>query len=161
MRREVQRILMELLNQMDGFDQNVNVKVKTAPSPSPPPQIAHLARHSKMQSIAGSILAGNALSVLISRTLSVMLGVPLRVARVARRARSSAGCARPGHHGHQPGQTRWTLPCCGQGAWTARIEFPLPDRRQKRPGVPGTPPSTPKSAPESMLASSKVGQTRA
>ena len=25
--REVQRILMELLNQMDGFDQNVNVKV--------------------------------------------------------------------------------------------------------------------------------------
>ena len=27
-RREVQRILMELLNQMDGFDQNVNVKVR-------------------------------------------------------------------------------------------------------------------------------------
>ena len=26
-RREVQRILMELLNQMDGFDQTVNVKV--------------------------------------------------------------------------------------------------------------------------------------
>ena len=26
--REVQRILLELLNQMDGFDQNVNVKVK-------------------------------------------------------------------------------------------------------------------------------------
>ena len=26
--REVQRILMELLNQMDGFDQNVNVKVR-------------------------------------------------------------------------------------------------------------------------------------
>jgi 26S proteasome regulatory subunit T3 len=25
--REVQRILMELLNQMDGFDQTVNVKV--------------------------------------------------------------------------------------------------------------------------------------
>ncbi len=25
--REVQRILMELLNQMDGFDQSVNVKV--------------------------------------------------------------------------------------------------------------------------------------
>lgn len=25
--REVQRILMELLNQMDGFDQNTNVKV--------------------------------------------------------------------------------------------------------------------------------------
>lgn len=25
--REVQRILLELLNQMDGFDQNVNVKV--------------------------------------------------------------------------------------------------------------------------------------
>ena len=32
--REVQRILMELLNQMDGFDQNVNVKVrKTLSSP--------------------------------------------------------------------------------------------------------------------------------
>ena len=30
-RREVQRILMELLNQMDGFDQNVNVKVQSAP----------------------------------------------------------------------------------------------------------------------------------
>ena len=30
--REVQRILMELLNQMDGFDQTVNVKVQ----PSPP-----------------------------------------------------------------------------------------------------------------------------
>ena len=27
--REVQRILLELLNQMDGFDQNVNVKVYT------------------------------------------------------------------------------------------------------------------------------------
>ncbi len=27
MSREVQRILMELLNQMDGFDQTVNVKV--------------------------------------------------------------------------------------------------------------------------------------
>lgn len=27
--REVQRILMELLNQMDGFDQTVNVKVRT------------------------------------------------------------------------------------------------------------------------------------
>ena len=27
LRREVQRILMELLNQMDGFDQTVNVKV--------------------------------------------------------------------------------------------------------------------------------------
>lgn len=25
--REVQRILLELLNQMDGFDQTVNVKV--------------------------------------------------------------------------------------------------------------------------------------
>ena len=33
MHREVQRILMELLNQMDGFDQNVNVKVQSAPSP--------------------------------------------------------------------------------------------------------------------------------
>lgn len=28
--REVQRILLELLNQMDGFDQNVNVKVSSA-----------------------------------------------------------------------------------------------------------------------------------
>ena len=28
--REVQRILMELLNQMDGFDQTVNVKVREA-----------------------------------------------------------------------------------------------------------------------------------
>lgn len=28
--REVQRILLELLNQMDGFDQNVNVKVSRA-----------------------------------------------------------------------------------------------------------------------------------
>ena len=28
--REVQRILMELLNQMDGFDQTVNVKVRAA-----------------------------------------------------------------------------------------------------------------------------------
>jgi hypothetical protein len=28
--REVQRILMELLNQMDGFDQNTNVKVSSA-----------------------------------------------------------------------------------------------------------------------------------
>ena len=27
--REVQRILLELLNQMDGFDQSVNVKVCT------------------------------------------------------------------------------------------------------------------------------------
>ena len=27
--REVQRILLELLNQMDGFDQTVNVKVIT------------------------------------------------------------------------------------------------------------------------------------
>lgn len=27
--REVQRILLELLNQMDGFDQNVNVKVSS------------------------------------------------------------------------------------------------------------------------------------
>ena len=27
--REVQRILLELLNQMDGFDQTVNVKVMT------------------------------------------------------------------------------------------------------------------------------------
>lgn len=26
--REVQRILLELLNQMDGFDQSVNVKVR-------------------------------------------------------------------------------------------------------------------------------------
>ena len=26
--REVQRILLELLNQMDGFDQSINVKVK-------------------------------------------------------------------------------------------------------------------------------------
>ena len=31
--REVQRILMELLNQMDGFDQNTNVKVSSASSP--------------------------------------------------------------------------------------------------------------------------------
>lgn len=29
--REVQRILLELLNQMDGFDQNVNVKVGLKP----------------------------------------------------------------------------------------------------------------------------------
>ena len=29
--REVQRILMELLNQMDGFDQTVNVKARHAP----------------------------------------------------------------------------------------------------------------------------------
>lgn len=29
--REVQRILMELLNQMDGFDQSVNVKVFSYP----------------------------------------------------------------------------------------------------------------------------------
>ena len=29
--REVQRILLELLNQMDGFDQNVNVKVRNKP----------------------------------------------------------------------------------------------------------------------------------
>ena len=29
--REVQRILLELLNQMDGFDQTTNVKVGTAP----------------------------------------------------------------------------------------------------------------------------------
>ena len=28
--REVQRILLELLNQMDGFDQSVNVKVCTS-----------------------------------------------------------------------------------------------------------------------------------
>ena len=26
--REVQRILLELLNQMDGFDQHVNVKIR-------------------------------------------------------------------------------------------------------------------------------------
>jgi AAA+ superfamily predicted ATPase len=32
--REVQRILMELLNQMDGFDQTVNVKVRTRRPPS-------------------------------------------------------------------------------------------------------------------------------
>jgi ATP-dependent 26S proteasome regulatory subunit len=35
----VQRILMELLNQMDGFDQNVNVKVRVllvTPSGLPP-----------------------------------------------------------------------------------------------------------------------------
>eukprot|EP00878_Enallax_costatus_P032277 GHUV01035432.1.p2 GENE.GHUV01035432.1~~GHUV01035432.1.p2 ORF type:complete len:111 (-),score=34.02 GHUV01035432.1:383-715(-) len=31
--REVQRILMELLNQMDGFDQTVNVKVGGARGP--------------------------------------------------------------------------------------------------------------------------------
>jgi 26S proteasome regulatory subunit T3 len=30
--REVQRILLELLNQMDGFDQTTNVKVCTIPS---------------------------------------------------------------------------------------------------------------------------------
>lgn len=29
--REVQRILLELLNQMDGFDQNTNVKVGSSP----------------------------------------------------------------------------------------------------------------------------------
>jgi hypothetical protein len=29
--REVQRILLELLNQMDGFDQTTNVKVGTLP----------------------------------------------------------------------------------------------------------------------------------
>ena len=34
--REVQRILMELLNQMDGFDQNVNVKVRLQPSMTDP-----------------------------------------------------------------------------------------------------------------------------
>ena len=30
--REVQRILLELLNQMDGFDQSVNVKVTDRPN---------------------------------------------------------------------------------------------------------------------------------
>jgi 26S proteasome regulatory subunit T3 len=35
--REVQRILMELLTQMDGFDQSVNVKVPAIPSTPPPP----------------------------------------------------------------------------------------------------------------------------
>ncbi len=34
--REVQRILLELLNQMDGFDQQTNVKVRPAPPPSSP-----------------------------------------------------------------------------------------------------------------------------
>lgn len=34
--REVQRILLELLNQMDGFDQGSNVKVSASPSPSCP-----------------------------------------------------------------------------------------------------------------------------
>ena len=33
--REVQRILMELLTQMDGFDQSVNVKVPALPPPHP------------------------------------------------------------------------------------------------------------------------------
>ena len=32
--REVQRILLELLNQMDGFDQTVNVKVPWLIKPS-------------------------------------------------------------------------------------------------------------------------------
>ena len=32
--REVQRILLELLNQMDGFDQTVNVKVRCAQAAS-------------------------------------------------------------------------------------------------------------------------------
>ena len=36
--REVQRILMELLNQMDGFDQNVNVKVGLHASMTDPPR---------------------------------------------------------------------------------------------------------------------------
>ena len=34
--REVQRILLELLNQMDGFDQSVNVKVLCYRSGVPP-----------------------------------------------------------------------------------------------------------------------------
>jgi ATP-dependent 26S proteasome regulatory subunit len=33
--REVQRILLELLNQMDGFDQSVNVKVSQTKPSSP------------------------------------------------------------------------------------------------------------------------------
>ena len=42
--REVQRILMELLNQMDGFDQTVNVKVRSRSAACPstrtgPPQL--------------------------------------------------------------------------------------------------------------------------
>lgn len=34
--REVQRILLELLNQMDGFDQGSNVKVRYVPHPKIP-----------------------------------------------------------------------------------------------------------------------------
>ena len=41
--REVQRILMELLTQMDGFDQSVNVKV-----PPLRPSMARCASHAKI-----------------------------------------------------------------------------------------------------------------
>jgi ATP-dependent 26S proteasome regulatory subunit len=50
--REVQRILMELLNQMDGFDQNVNVKV-----PHAAPYAIH-AIESRLQKKSYALLVG-------------------------------------------------------------------------------------------------------
>lgn len=51
--REVQRILLELLNQMDGFDQNVNVKVSSVHLPEEafnfPPWLHHLCRSTALE----------------------------------------------------------------------------------------------------------------
>ena len=62
--REVQRILMELLNQMDGFDQNVNVKVRLQPSTTDPARISRISyspfarsRASETLCLCGMLLA--------------------------------------------------------------------------------------------------------
>lgn len=61
--REVQRILLELLNQMDGFDQTVNVKVCCLNSASA--LFSHLVMHQLILSFASHVTSRNQSGVVL------------------------------------------------------------------------------------------------
>lgn len=96
--REVQRILLELLNQMDGFDQSTNVKVQQ--------YIGAVRSHhnSWRSSLSASIAVGN--KFLVSHyvlTLIFRYGTASFECRVSHRVVSCRAAMRAsGDHGDQP-----------------------------------------------------------